>query len=116
MIVEVVSHDAPKGAVAVLLIGLAALGGWVYYVKHVQQPEMANTVLSAKLAESIMVSSAVRRLRANRATVCCGMCGWRTAASFGNGWTSSTAPLVRACGSFVDIDSNSNSSSHLAAP
>ena len=45
--------NAPRAAVAVLLIGLAALGGWVYYVRQVQQPEIANSVLTAKLAESV---------------------------------------------------------------
>lgn len=45
--------NAPKGAVALLLIGLSALGGWVYYVQQVQQPKIENTVLSARLAESV---------------------------------------------------------------
>ena len=45
--------NAPPAAVAVLLIGLTALGGWVYYVKQIRQPDALNATLNAKLNESV---------------------------------------------------------------
>jgi hypothetical protein len=45
--------NAPPAAVAVILIGLAALGGSVYFINQIVQPGRVNATLSAKLSESV---------------------------------------------------------------